>query len=177
MKKTLQYAFLIVILNSCASIYGIHNPSKITETEIREKDKKINISQSIILDKNHVSKLNIKNQDTKSNLLQPLQFWVVKNDSIICNTVNCFTGGFPNLKWRINDVYNNRIIHTQDTEGIVALFHDYNLLPSKSDAQIALVFYAHFMGRQNKRFIMQVQNLLRENPELKVVYINNDNLF
>lgn len=78
-------AFLI-FLSSCVRIYGIKRPKPYQTSHS---------SQELILDSTYQKSVYqlIANGERK-DYLQPLQFWLYKNDTLVYSIINCYASGF-----------------------------------------------------------------------------------
>lgn len=177
MKTILFFIVSAISLSSCMALYGVHNPKRINESNIEEENKKYKIDNAIILTDSYKSSLSRVNDDLiKNDLSQPLQIWVIEDDKVKFSKLNCNTGGFPNLKWNIEEEYKNNKVYTHNNDKTIIFFKENNYI-LKDKKPTVLIFYSYFMGRQNKRFLDECKNFLKLHPELTHKYINADNVF
>ena len=103
--------------------------------------------------------------------------------------MNCYTGGFPNLRWDRDDIMTTFPPKQQaPIDSIVPLETHLKYLKSLSKTEkfqtenfdyIVVVHWNRFMGRQSKRLIRFVQDnsILAIDTKMKIIYVNTDNLF
>lgn len=192
-------AFLLS-LTSCTAIvmkmYGMNEPKHISDEKIVELSEKYNIppSDTYTLDTSYVNFLysfdTVKYKNNIKDHLQPLQaLYYNKNGQIESFHINCYAGGFPNLKWDRNDVMNTFPPQNQaPLDRLLPL--DIHLkyiqkLPASDDIStdgydyVIIVHWNRFMGRQSKKLIQAVQEnaKLAENQKIKILYVNTDEVF
>ncbi|NLJ82988.1 MAG: hypothetical protein GX330_07680 [Bacteroidales bacterium] len=205
MRRNLSIFIIIVLtfifgLTSCTSIfarfYGIKKIKAVDETTIVRYSKKYNIPIADIyeLDKAYYSYLfsldTTKYKYQIKNHYQPLQaLYYDSLGHLKSFQVNCYAGGFPNLKWNKNEIMTTFPPKQQaPTESIVSLETQlkylkpisHTLKPSIVDYDyIVIVYWNIFMGRQSKRFIRFVQDnrKLETEKKVKIIYVNTDNIF
>lgn len=123
------------------------------------------------------------------NHVEPLQLlYYNAQGELVSFHINCYTGGFPNLKWDrdramqtfvpkqqapldnllpLDSLY-KYILPSQHTETFSASKNDYTVV----------VFWADYMGRQSKRLIKYAKKnvaLAPKDNQVKVIYVNVDN--
>lgn len=199
LKRIFSLIITISFMSSCSSIYGIKTTKALTEEEIIQQAKNYNIplANNYILDTSFYHFLaTFKDTSlaiTKNNHSQPLQVLYYQNTANTFNLVsyhaNCYTGGFPNLKWNRNGVFNNFIPGQQaPLDDLLTVKKQFDYIRPLTGVQpfntveydfIVLVYWSRFMGRQSKRLIKLVQKnaKLASNKKVKIIYINNDNFF
>ena len=103
--------------------------------------------------------------------------------------MNCYTGGFPNLRWDRNEIMSTFPPKEQaPIDSIVSLETQMQYLKRLSQTEqhffesydyVVIVYWNRFMGRQSKRLIRYVQDnvKLENNRKVKVIYVNTDNIF
>ena len=178
------------------SLYGLKNVKTVDEKTILKYGDKFNIPQ----DKNYLLDAGyftfISKQDTAkfglqiNNHLQPLQaLYFNKNEKIISYHINCYAGGFPNLKWNRNQIMEvfpplqqaplDSLVSLGLIRNNIHLLVDKNKQDSNIYNTTVVVFWNRFMGRQTRRFIKTVQHNIKlsENGNVNIVYVNNDNMF
>jgi hypothetical protein len=187
-------------LTSCSKVflqlYGIKNIKQVDEKTILKYGKKYNIPKqdSYELDTTYLSylfsldtakyKLQIKNH------YQPLQALYYDKDGYLQSfQVNCYAGGFPNLRWDGNDGFTTFPPQEQaEIDSIVTLDQQKKYLQPLSQTQsldidsfsyIVIVYWNRYMGRQSRRLIKIVQEnqRLATGRKVKIIYANSDNLF
>lgn len=194
--RVLAIAFVLA-LSSCGSIfmgiYGIKKYREIGEAEILKYAAKYHIpAQDVyLLDTSFVGYLRTFESDERyTNHYQPLQaLYFDKQGQLASYQVNCYAGGFPNLKWNRNDNFSTFPPKQQaPLDSIVNLETQMRfmqkLVQTKSfNAQeynfVVVVFWSRVMGRQSKRFVHYVQEnaKLAKEEKVKVVYVNVDGIF
>ncbi|HRI00159.1 MAG TPA: hypothetical protein PK006_03830 [Saprospiraceae bacterium] len=190
----------VLSLCSCTqllySVYGIKQMESLTEYDIIKLTKKYNIptNDSYALNKNFLKLLkqieDSLNTENIKNHYQPLQaIYYDQNRNMCSYYVNCYAGGFPNLKWNRKHSLEFFPPTTQaPIDSIISLdqFIQYFQIldpsqqaPTIESEYIILVFWSRFMGRQSKRFIRLIQHnaSLGRNHKIKIIYVNNDNMF
>jgi len=177
-------------------MYGIKKTKSLTEEKIIEQAKKYNIplANNYVLDTSFYHFLaSLKDTSlaiAKNNHAQPLQvlyYDKLKNWQMVSYHANCYTGGFPNLKWNRNGVFNSFIPEQQaPLDDLLTVKKHLEYVRSLTGVQpfntinydyIVIVYWSKFMGRQSKRLIKLVQDnaKLAIDKKVKVIYVNNDN--
>ena len=187
-------------LTSCSKvflgIYGMKNISHVDEKVILKYGKKYNIPKqdSYELDTSYFSFLfsldTIKYKSQIKNHYQPLQALYYDKDGYLRSFhINCYAGGFPNLKWDRNEIFSTFLPKEQaPIDSIVTLDTQLKYLQQLSQTEkfsidsldyIIIVYWNRFMGRQSKRLIKFVQEneKLAIEKKVKIIYVNTDNLF
>ncbi|WP_343632549.1 hypothetical protein [Fluviicola sp.] len=198
--STLLVFLSLLALTSCKQVflglYGMRMPKEINEKRILKAGRKyhIPVEDSYVLHSAYSAylfsldtskfKLQIKNH------YQPLQAVYYNSNGIPESfQINCYAGGFPNLKWNRNDIFETFPPKQQaPVDSLLTLSKHLEFLrplsgtaeknPGKTD-YFAIVHWNRFMGRQTKRLIRCVQKNARRTTgqQLKIIYANNDNLF
>ena len=189
-------------------LYGIRDTKKIGNREILDFAKKSGIGQENIYvlsfpENKTPAKDNTKIAIGNGNVCtsdpveylhgQPLQaLYFNCHGQLISFHNNCYTGGFPNLKWDRNDLFSvfpprSRIpvdsVYTLEKvlENVYSPDGEKATARIKSDCSYyCVVFWNVFMSRQSKRLIRLVQDnlkLVHEPDCVEVFYINDDNYF
>ena len=205
MKRHISIFTIIVLtfilgLTSCTSIYtglyGMKKTKMVDEKTIISYSKKYNIptGDSYELDTTYFSylfSLDItKNTHQTKNHYQPLQaLYYDKSGHLKSFHVNCYAGGFPNLKWNRNEIMTTFPPKQQaPIDSIVSLETQLKYLKALSQNSklsidsydyIVIVYWNRFMGRQSKRLIHFVQenSKLEKEIKVKIIYANTDNIF
>ena len=187
-------------LTSCSSIftglYGMKKVKAVDEKTIVHYAKKYNIplTDNYEIDTSYFSFLfSLDTTIFKSqikNHYQPLQaLYFDKSGQLTSFQVNCYTGGFPNLKWNRNEIMGTFPPQQQaPLDSIVQLETQMKFLkPLSKTAKIytdsydyiVIVYWNRFMGRQSKRLIRFVQEnyKLAKDYKVKIIYVNTDNIF
>jgi hypothetical protein len=204
MKGTTYSLFLVFAaffaLTSCKQaflgLYGMKMPKKVNERSILKAGRKYHIpaEDSYQLDSTYRAYLfsldTSKFKHQIKNHYQPLQaLYYNRNGMLESFQINCYAGGFPNLKWNRNQIF--EAFPPKQQAPVDSLFNlDTHLQflqplsktteknPGKSD-YFVIVHWNRFMGRQTRRLIRCVQKnaKLTTGQQLKIVYVNNDNHF
>lgn len=187
-------------LTSCASLltglYGMKKAKTIDEKTIVRYAKKFNIptADNYELDTAYFSYLfsldTTKYNSQIKNHYQPLQaLYYDKLGQLTSFQVNCYAGGFPNLKWDRNEIMTTFPPKQQaPIDSIVSLDTQIRYLkPLSQNSKIVIdnydyiiiVYWNRFMGRQSKRLIHFVQenSKLEKEKKVKIIYANTDNIF
>ena len=203
--KRINYSLLLVFaacftLTSCKQVflglYGMRMPKKMDEKSILKAGRKyhIPVEDSYQLDSTYRAYL--FSQDTSKfkhqikNHYQPLQaLYYNKNGMLESFQINCYAGGFPNLKWNRNEIFeafppkkqapvDSLLLLNTHLQFLQPLSKTIGTNPGKTD-YLVIVHWNRFMGRQTRRLIRCVQKnaKLTTDEQLKIVYVNNDNLF
>jgi hypothetical protein len=188
------------VLTDCSTVvsglYGIKKITVIDDKTILRYSKKYHIplADSYELDTSYVAFLRTRDtskyKDQIKNHLQPLQALYYDNSNyLVSYHINCFAGGFPNLRWDRNGLFASFPPRQQaPLDSLVALErHLKHLRPiSQSNSLstggydlVVIVYWSRFMGRQSKRLIRFVQENARieRDKRVKIIYANTDNLF
>lgn len=200
MMRLLFLTLILFGLTSCESIflgmYGLKNIKTIEEKTIERFAEKYNIPEAdnYELDTSYISYLlsfdtSQYNAEIK-NHYQPLQaLYYDSSGNLISFQINCYAGGFPNLEWDRDEIMTTFPPKEQaPLDSILPLETHLNFLNqlSKSDKisvdqydYLVVVYWSRFMGRQSKRLIRYVQKNreLISDKEVKIIYVNTDNLF
>lgn len=175
-------------------VYGIDtNIVKLSDSEIIQTAKDFRIDTKYALCKvdtnfNHfIDSLQQNDSAVAKNHYQPLQaMYFDRHGKMVSFFINCAAGGFPNLKWNRNNVFDT-FPPAQQADNLVdsVVYSDIQpfLLPvarqNANDANTdyyVLVFWNKFMGRQSKRLIDIVQeNIKLSKDNVKVIFVNTDN--
>ncbi|MBS3912866.1 MAG: hypothetical protein KG003_00050 [Bacteroidetes bacterium] len=205
MKRNLSiFTFLaltfLLELTSCTSIftglYGMKKTKTVDEKTIARYAKKYNIpsADSYELDTAYSSYLfsldTTKHISQIKNHYQPLQALYYDNSGQLKSfQVNCYTGGFPNLKWDRNEIMTTFPPKQQaPIDSVVTLetqlkyfkpLSETSKLAIDSYDYIVIVYWNRFMGRQSKRLIhfVQANSKLEKEKKVKILYANTDNIF
>jgi hypothetical protein len=187
-------------LTSCSSImlgtYGIKSPHAVKEQTILSYAKKFNIpfEDTYVLDRSYSSYLPSTDtslfKEQHKNHNQPLQALYYNNVGQLQSFhINCYAGGFPNLIWNKNGLFD---IFPPEQQAPIDTFIDLKqqlkyfkpLSVTKTFAAsnydyVVIVFWNKFMNRQSKRLIQVVQEncKLSRDKMVKLIYVNNDNMF
>ena len=205
MNRHLSILILITLtfllgLTSCSSIftglYGMKKTKTVDEKTIVRYTKIYNIPavDSYELDTAYFSYLFLldttKYKTQIKNHYQPLQaLYYDKSGRLTSFQVNCYAGGFPNLKWHRNEILTtfppkqqapiDSIVSLETQLKYLKLLSQTTKLINDSYDYIVIVYWNRFMGRQSKRLIRFVQDnsKLETGKKVKIIYANTDNIF
>lgn len=202
MKVQPIFAILLcwVLCSSCSSIlqycYGIHNPQQMDSNTILRFAQKYKVPQSECyeLDTSYnqfVKSLGLPiDEGPAKDHTQPLQaLYYNSTNELVSFYNNCYAGGFPNLKWDRNgnmftfppqqQVPLDTLLPLQTQLRFIKPISQTKQLDLSQHDYVVLVFWNRFMGRQSKRLIRSVQHNCDRyrGGSVKIVYVNNDNLF
>lgn len=187
-------------LSSCGSIfagiYGMKKTKTVDEEIIFRYAEKYNIpvADNYELDTAYFSYLfsldTARYSEQIKNHYQPLQALYYDNTGHLKSfQVNCYAGGFPNIKWDRNEIMTTFPPKKQaPIDSIVSLETQMKYLKPLSQTTqfkkdsydyIVIVYWNRFMGRQSKRLIRFVQEngTLELVKKVKIIYVNTDNIF
>ena len=191
------FLFLVGLNTGCTALYGLKNPVSRSPEEITRTAKRYGIpaKDSYHMDTSYRAML--RQWDTSQhrvaikNHLQPLQaLYYTADGTLETFHVNCYAGGFPNLRWNrahAFDVFPPR--QQAPLDSIVPLATQLRYLQPMIGTtttrplpheRVIIVYWTQFMGRQSKRFIRLIQRnaaLAPDPQKVKILYVNVDNLF
>ena len=199
-KLTILTSLVLFGLSSCSTIilglYGMKNSKTVDEKTILRYSKKYNIptANCYELDTTYLSFLfsldSVRYEVQRKNHYQPLQaLYYDKFEELKSFQVNCYAGGFPNLKWNRNGSFTTFPPKKQaHVDSIVSLntqlkylrpLSQTKLLSSDEYDFIVIIYWSRFMGRQSKRLIRYVQEntKLATGFKVKLIYVNTDDIF
>jgi hypothetical protein len=199
--KGITFIFILSItLTSCSKmifrLYGMKNIKEVDDKTILRYAKRYQIPLKNIyqLDTAYFSFLfsldSAKYETQIKNHYQPLQALYYENNGYLQSFhTNCYTGGFPNLKWNREEIFDTFLPEPRaPVDSIVSLQKLLNYLIPLQETQdfsidsfdyIVVIHWNRFMGRQSKRLIQLVQEnvKLSGNKTVEILYVNNDNIF
>jgi hypothetical protein len=124
------------------------------------------------------------------NHYQPLQaLYFAKSKQLQSFQINCYAGGFPNLKWDRDEILTTFPPKQQaPVDNLLSLDTQLKFLrPLQQTSKlsvddydyIVIIYWNRFMGRQSKRLIHFIQDnsKLSADKKVKIIYANNDNIF
>jgi len=177
-------------------MYGLKKTKTIDEKTIARFAKKYNVPapDNYDLDTAYFSYMfsldTTQYKQEIKNHTQPLQALYYDNSGNLKSfQVNCYAGGFPNLKWDRDERMTIFPPKQQAAiDSIVPLETHLKYLKPLSQTEkiqidnydyIVIVHWNRFMGRQSKRLIRFVQDnsKLETDKKVKIIYANTDNLF
>jgi hypothetical protein len=196
-KASFIFALVLVsLLTSCTSVflglYGMKKPKLLTNEQLKKEayHQGIPLQQLYSIDTSYWSYLakvdTAKHQEVK-NHSQPLQaMYFDANGQLFRYYVNCYAGGFPNLKWNRFGGLNQFPPLPQAPEDSLLPFTQLAAFAKpleeaqdfiQSDTTI-VVFWNRMMGRQSKRFIKLInRNAQLSNTPIQLLFVNTDDLF
>lgn len=158
--------FQAVLCSSCMALYGIHQPTASHKLSKKQLPVTLQSCPLISLDESVLKRIaTVTDTLFHHDLKQPLQLWIFEDGRLIANTVNCYASGFPNLKWRLPEMYQRRIINTSFKDGTPpdkAVFEKIFGIGISAHGKVAIIVSSQFMGRQNKRFLKTVAALKQQ---------------
>jgi len=189
-----------LVLSSCSTIssgiYGVKKLKPVDEKTILHYSEKYNIPASVSyeLDTSYITFLatldTTQYKEERKNHYQPLQaLYYNKQGQLQSFQINCYAGGFPNLNWDRNEIFSTFPPQQQaPVDSILPLGTLLHYLQPLSQSKeftaedldyVVIVFWNRFMGRQSKRLIRFVQDNsnLALDQNVKIIYVNNDNIF
>lgn len=178
------------------AIIGIKETEAVNEKDILSYSEKFNIpkADSYELDTSFSSYLfsldTTRYKQQIKNHYQPLQaIYFDKSGQMVSFQVNCYAGGFPNLKWERDNTLSTFPPKQQaPIDSILPLAEQLKYLRPLSQTTdlaadkydyIIVVYWSKFMDRQSKRLIHFIQDncKLSRGKQVKIIYANNDNVF
>jgi hypothetical protein len=193
--------FFLLAFASCSALLGIKKIQKLDAKQIAAYAVRYHIptEQSYMLDTTAYGSFvnGIHDSHLKKDVQQPLQVKVFDgNGKMLFWLVNCYIGGFPNLKWDrygTFDVFppvkgSFASVNTALTLGDNARFYfmetkeSMRVLPmfkvNAYDLYI-IVHWAHFLDRQSKRLVRLINNYQKRfsDKRIQVIYVNDDNWY
>jgi hypothetical protein len=198
------FSFVLVaitafLMSSCASVilgmYGIKNAKPVTEADVLKAAQSYDIPLENIyeLKKEKLYYLfsldSAKFSSSIQDHYQPLQIlYYDRKENLISFHPNCYTGGFPNLKWNKNGKLN--VFPPATSAPVDTIFplqkqleylKPYSTTKTFNPSDYSYVVVVHWnihMGRQSRRLIEVVKHNLKfaKNEKVKVIYVNNDNV-
>lgn len=198
MKKFFLLFSVALIFSRCVNlIYGLHDTKALDKKEIVELSlkRKIPPADNFELDTmylmflNKVDTFKYKNSERK-NHYQPLQaLYYNKAGGLDAFIINCYSRGFPNLKWNRKGILDTFVPKKQaPLDSILPLFEHLKYMKPLPGAQrfnfgqddyTVIVYWSYFMGRQSKRLNKAIQKnvQLAKGKKVRVMYVNTDNFF
>lgn len=198
-----QSLFLLCLIWACSAckpaamaIYGLKAPKELDKKAIERYAKRYRIPIEDcyeLTDKYVYHLLSLDSPQyalAQKNHYQPMQALYYNQDGDLASWhINCYAGGFPNLKWNRNGIMNSFPPATQaPLDSVIPLASQLqylrpltqnNKLEAESYDYVVVVHWNRFGGRQSKRLVRQVQRNVRlaSDKKVKIIYANNDNNF
>ncbi|PBQ32226.1 hypothetical protein CNR22_10730 [Sphingobacteriaceae bacterium] len=198
MKNCLVLIALSLLLSGCVKlIYGLHDTKALDKKEIVELSlkRKIPAADNFELDTmylmflNKVDTFKYKSSERK-NHYQPLQaLYYNKAGGLDAFIINCYSRGFPNLKWNRRGILDTFVPKKQaPPDSILPMFEHLKYLKALPGAQrftfgqddyTVIVYWSYFMGRQSKRLNKAIEKnvKLAKGKKVRILYVNTDNFF
>lgn len=184
---TLTAVSLIIIVQSCSIIYGIHSKPTSSINQVSNYFKKtIETDAMYYLDSlyyKQIMQMNITNSKVVKNHLQPIQaLYFDKTGKLTSYFVNCYANPKNlNLNWNENKVFENSL--PKGNAPLDSLFNYEGLLKLlvpliRDDLRVnydekVIVIWNNYFKRYSKSLIRQVKRNQILFPK-KVIYVNND---
>jgi hypothetical protein len=171
-------------------LYGIKNYKTIDEALIIKQAKKYKIPDSSMFYVDsayfaYFKSLDSMHKQVAKDRMQPLQAcYYDASGQLVSLQINCYAGGFPNLKWNRNGIFNTFVPKQQaplDTllnlQQHTEFLRTINEKTQVRDGHFDYVIFVHWtvlLGRQSKRFIRYVQRNaeLGKNFKIDIRYVN-----
>lgn len=193
-------AIICCLCTSCSlafiKSYGMKIPKELNEAQILGVADKYEVSPQdcYMLDTAYLTYLRsldrVHYKQQIKNHCQPLQvLYYAPTGHLNSFQINCYVGGFPNLKWEKYETFTTFPPKQQaPLDSILPLSTQLNFfipLSTSTDLRpeaydhIVVVFWNRWMGRQSKRLIALVQENLKlaDEQKVRVLYVNMDNYF
>ena len=185
-----------ILLSSCTSfflgLYGMKSPRQLNDKQLQKEAKRqgIPIESVFRIDTNYwayLEKFDSTFNVQVKNHSQPLQaLYFDHNGQLFRFYVNCYAGGFPNLKWNRIGGFNqfpplpqapiDSMFQLNDISALITPLSKVKADPF-GDTSI-VVFWNRMMGRQSKRFIRFVkENAQLSQRAVQIRFVNTDELF
>jgi len=190
---------MLFSLNSCNSIvgalYGERDVSKLdkkTVIGIISKDDVLKQQENYYLDSNFADFCYShfpENHKVLHDFLQPMQaLYFDSSGRLISWHLNCYAGGFPNLKWNRGDVFatfppksQRPLTDSISLNSILPYLKKFEHLnyskPIQSSPMTIVVFWNYQLFRQSKRLINLVEQNLKLNTDkrqARMIFVNTD---
>ncbi|HEY6162118.1 MAG TPA: hypothetical protein VI112_12880 [Bacteroidia bacterium] len=199
MLRSSVFFIVMLALASCSALLGIKKTKKLDWYAMQKYAKQYHIPDSVsyALDTARYRKFvnGISNPYLKKDVQQPLQVKVFDaNGKMMFWLVNCYIGGFPNLKW---DRYGTFDVFPPDKKYFKSVdttftlekdqqFYFYhspqrNLQPTinKGMDLYIVVYWARFMDRHSRHLIRMINDYRQKfaDRKIEVVYVNDNNWY
>jgi hypothetical protein len=185
---------------SCSGLivgmYGMKKPKPVNEATITRYAGKYNIPTAdlYVMDTSFIPWLLAKDTSLYKweihNHYQPLQALYYNHKGELTSfQINCYTGGFPNLQWERDSIFDvfpplkqTKVDSLVPLEKLLAFIEPIGTakpIDASGFDYFIVVLWNRFMGRQSKRLIRIVQrnSLLAKDSNIRIVYVNTDNNF
>lgn len=182
----------LVVLTGCSALfskmYGIRSLKQLQREEILKiaAQQDLPVEDCFELDTafaTHLKALDVaRYREQINNHMQPLQvLYYTRNGEFLSYFVNCYAGGFPNLKWNLKGFVPTTQAPLDSLVSMDTQFLHFQPLASGRGGRPnpdywVLVYWNRFMGRQSERLLDAVKkNVAESGKNAKVIYVNNDN--
>lgn len=197
LKSRLAYLLAaLLLLNSCAAIYGIKEARELTETDLQQAEREfgIEVGSSYTLKVDDyladIKRLYATDSLLVKNYYQPLQLRVYNPDGYLEGLmVNCFApGGLTKLKWNARgdmDTFppkNTKLPQGEHLSQLTPFLIDRQTKDdsSKWDQQgyTLVIFWADMLNKQSRLFNKQINKMLQTHgiTNYHKVYVNTDGI-
>lgn len=193
---------VLISYTSCKSIlgdiYGVKDISRLDKEKVIDiiaKDGILSSNKNYYLDSTFVNYCQLRfsgNHQLLHDFLQPMQaLYFDRSGNLISWHLNCYAGGFPNLKWNRGNVFSTfppksqRPITDSISLGTILQylkkFEKWNYSkPTQSSQLTIVVFWNYQVFKQSKRLIDLVEknlklNANKERPNL--IFVNTDLMY
>jgi len=186
-------------------VYGLKaQPVPMSENQLITQARKWNIPDSLIYELDPIKQLKffLPTDSLKTaynngiynskidDYLQPMQaFYYDSTGKLISWFVNCYTGGFPNLKWNKAGAFNRSfppMPSLAELDTLQNLNQHLSILTTVAKSVIdstqkvdytVVVYWSKTFGRQSKRLVKYVNNNLKlgHGKNIRLYYVNGDN--
>lgn len=187
--KILLLYFIVLQFFSCKTLYGIKPQTEISHEKINQFYNYLALKnyEKGILDSNHFK--NIKEYFRDDSVyryyhLQPIQaLYYNKQGKFISYHVNCNAGGFPNLNWNRNSVFNGFPAVTQTKpSNKIDLSTFKKLTGTQKDTTnenfTVVVLWNFLLEKQSKSLIHLInKNITQADEPVNFILLNNDNWY
>lgn len=200
MKITSYFIILFLGLQSCSKLllktYGLKSIKPLSSASIIKQGKRYNVPEKDAFELDSTYYSFIQSLDTsrykqvQKDHFQPLQAIYYDKTGQMCSFhINCYCGGFPNLKWNRNGNFDTFLPKQQaPLDSVFTLEKQLSFIQPLSNQDVlnvspfdyvVVVHWSRYMGRQSKRLIAQVQKNARLNKQdrIKIIYVNSDNAY
>lgn len=192
--------FISFYLQSCSSLllktYGLKTIKPLSGEKIIRQGEQYMIPESDAFELDSTYYTFIKSLDTsrykqvQKDHFQPLQaIYYAKTGHMCSFHINCYCGGFPNLKWNRNGNFDTFLPKQQaPLDSVFTLEKQLSFIQPLTNQEVInvtpfdyviVVHWNRYMGRQSKRLIALVQKNARLNKQdrIKIIYVNSDNAY
>lgn len=176
-------------------MYGVRNVSKLDKemvVDIISKDDVLKKQENYYLDSNFVDFCYSRfsgNYKIQHDFLQPMQaFYFDSLGRLLSWHLNCYAGGFPNLKWNRDNIFGTfppksprPLTDSIALNSILPYLKKFGRLnyskPAEASPLTIVVFWNYQYFRQSKRLINLVEQNLKLNvdkEQSRMIFVNTD---